>query len=61
MVYILHAALQPMEHNITLEKTFDIFDSYIEDGNTPTDFIKVIMELYKVSGIVKEEDTQKNA
>ena len=60
MVHVLHAALQPLEHNITLEKAFDIFDSYIEDGNTPLDFIKVIIELYKVSGIMKEE-TPKNA
>ena len=63
MVQILHAALQPYEHNITLEKAYDIFDSYIEDGNTPIDFIKVIIELYKVSGILKldEEVTAKNA
>lgn len=64
MVVILHAALQSFHHGITLEKAYDIFDSYLEDGNTSVDFIKVIMEIYRVSGIVPketaEEETEKN-
>ena len=55
MVVILHAALQYYHHGITLEKAYDIFDAYLEEGNTSVDFIKVIMEIYKVSGIVPKE------
>ena len=61
MVQILHAALQAYHHNITLDKAYDIFDSYIEDGNTPIDFICVIIEVYKVSGILKVDNNPKNA
>ena len=56
MVVILHASLQAMEHGITLEKAYDIFDEYLADGNTSIDFVKVIMEIYKVSGIVPNTD-----
>jgi hypothetical protein len=58
MVVILHASLQAFEHGINLDKAYDIFDEYLADGNTSIDFVKVIMEIYKASGIVpKGEDT----
>lgn len=60
MVQVLHASLQQYHHGITLNDTYDIFDKYIEDGNSTTDFILVIVEIYKVSGIIKEEATEKN-
>lgn len=56
MVSILHAALQPLNHGITLNDAFDIFDNYIADGNQITDFINVIVDIYKVSGLIKETE-----
>lgn len=55
MVVILHASLQAYEHGINLDKAYDIFDEYLADGNTAVDFVKVIMEIYKASGIVPKE------
>lgn len=60
MVSILHYSLQQYQHNIDVNDAYEIFDKYIEAGNTSVDFIKVIVEVYKVSGIIKE-DTRKNA
>jgi hypothetical protein len=61
MVYILHAALQQYQSNITIENAYDVFDEYLADGHTMTDFLQVIVEVYKVSGIIKvEEETGKN-
>jgi hypothetical protein len=64
MVTVLHASLQAFEHGITLEKAYDIFDTYIEDGNSAVDFAKVILEIYKASGLVPKEvevgDSEKN-
>lgn len=57
MVNILHCSLQQYEHGITLNDAYDIFDNFLADGNSPTDFIKTIVEIYKVSGIIKESDT----
>lgn len=53
MCEILHQALQPYEHGMTLEKTFDIFGDYLADGHTPSDFVTVILEIYKASGLLE--------
>lgn len=56
MVQILHAALQQYEHGITLNDAFDIFDKWLADGNTATDFIPVILEIYKASGLIQGDN-----
>ena len=38
-----------------MEDVYDIYDSFIEDGNTFVDFIPVIMDIYKTSGLIKEQ------
>ena len=62
MVQVLNAALQPMNQGITLDDAYDIFDEYLNDGHIVTDFIAVIAEIYKVSGLIKNsgENTEKN-
>lgn len=55
MVNILFCSLQQYQHSITLDKAFEIFDKYLEDGNSLTDFIPVILEIYKASGLIREE------
>lgn len=64
MVTILHAALQQYNHGTTLNDAYDLFDEYLADGNAMTDFIPVILEIYKASGIVPKdakEVQEKNA
>jgi hypothetical protein len=62
MVCILHASLQQYDHGINLEKAFDIFDKWLDDGHTMTDFIPIILDIYKASGIMagSSEKTEKN-
>ena len=60
MVYVLHASLQQLNHGITLNDAYDIFDTYLADGHTMTDFLPVMIEIYKVSGLIGNEDTEKN-
>lgn len=59
MVYILHAAAQQYEHGITIDDAYDIFDTWLADGHTMTDFLTVIVDLYRVSGLMKAT-TEKN-
>ena len=63
MVQILHYALQEYQHGYSLDDAYDVFDAYITEGNTSTDFIQVIVEVYKVSGIIKKDRVgiEKNA
>lgn len=59
MVHVLHNSLQQFEHGISLNDAYDIFDNYLEEGNKTTDFIAVIVEVYKVSGIISDEKTER--
>jgi hypothetical protein len=54
MVSVLFHAMQQYNHGITLDSAYDIFDAYLDDGHSVTDFISVILEVYKVSGIIKD-------
>lgn len=60
MVSILFCSLQQYQHNISLNDAYDIFDEYLADGNALTDFLNVIIEVYKVSGLIKESSETKN-
>lgn len=61
MVNILYASLQQLNHGISLEDTYNIFETWLEEGNSITDFIPIIIDVYKVSGIIKqEEENEKN-
>jgi hypothetical protein len=62
MVVILHASLQAYEHGISMDKAYEIFDEYLEDGNSTVKFTDVIFEIYKASGIMPKEvgDSEKN-
>ena len=56
MVQILHASLQALEHSISLDKAYDIFDTWLADGHAMTDFIPIIIEIYKASGLIEEKN-----
>lgn len=61
MVAVLHASLQQYHHGISLNDAYDIFDAYIDDGNTVDKFVYVILDIYRESGIIpKEVDAEKN-
>lgn len=53
LVTLLWASLQQYEHGITINNTYDIFDAWLQE-NTITDFMYIIMDMYKVCGLVKE-------
>lgn len=55
MVDILHASLGALNHGINEAGAMDIFDEWIADGHTTTDFVNVILDIYRVSGIVPNE------
>lgn len=55
MVSILHASLQQFHHSIGLNEAYNIFEAWLNDGNSVVDFLPVIIDIYKVSGIIKDE------
>lgn len=64
MVAVLHASLQQYHHGLTMNDAYDIFDAYLADNHTMTDFIPTILDIYTTSGLIKiedGEDAEKNA
>ena len=55
MVAILNASLQQYNHGISLNDAYDIFDTWLADGHATTDFIPIILEIYKASGIIPQD------
>lgn len=61
LVQVLYASLLQLNHGVTLEDAYNIFDAYLEDGHSATDFIAVVLDIYKVSGLIKSDKvTEKN-
>ena len=61
LVAVLWASLQQLNHGISLADAYDIFDAYLADGHVMTDFFNVVIDVYKVSGIIEaEESAEKN-
>ena len=58
MVTILHSSMQQYQHNITLNDAYDIFDAWLADGHSATDFIPVILEIYKASGFIPKDNQE---
>lgn len=57
MVAILWASLQALNHGISLNDAYDIFDAYLEE-NSATDFLPIILEIYKTSGLINNDATE---
>ena len=53
MVSVLFYSLQTFQHGIGMNEAYDIFDKYVET-NSATDFISIILEIYKASGIIRD-------
>lgn len=59
VINTLHASLQALESGYTLEKTYDLFDEYVEKGNTIMDIIPVLMGVFEISGFFKNPQAEK--
>lgn len=51
MVAILHTSLQQYHHGVSMNDAYDIFDAYLADGKSMVDFLPVILDIYRASGI----------
>jgi len=58
LLLIFHAALQKYQHGITIEKVYDIYDAFVEEGHDMTDFMELMIQVLGVSGYMKMENVQ---
>lgn len=59
LVAVLHASLQHFHHGVSMNDAYEIFDAYLEEHSI-TDFIKVVIDIYKTSGLIPESMNEKN-
>lgn len=50
VLLILHASLQKFNHGMTFERVLELYDEYVEEGNSYTDLIPVMVDVFKTSG-----------
>lgn len=55
MVSILHQSLQQYHHGIGINEAYDIFEAWLNDGNSVAEFLTIIIDIYRASGIIKDE------
>lgn len=61
LITILHACLQPYQHNMSLDATYQLFDDFAEEGHNLMDLVPILIEVFQESGLIpKAEDEPKN-
>jgi hypothetical protein len=55
VLLILHSAMQKFHHGIKWEDVLQMYDDYVDEGNTYTDLIPVLVEVFKVSGFFQQD------
>ena len=53
MLMILAASLQQYHHGFDLDKVYDLYNEFVEDGNTMLELIPIIIDVLSVSGYIK--------
>lgn len=58
LILILQAAISSYNHNFSIDKAYELYDEFIDEGHTMVDLIPMIMDVFKVSGFFKEESAK---
>jgi hypothetical protein len=49
-------ALQQYEHGYNMEAVYDLYDEFIEAGNTMMELIPIVIDVLSVSGYIKMDE-----
>ncbi len=58
LMLVFHGMLQSLNHGITLDKAYDIYDKYIDDGHNIADFLMVMVEVFQISGYMPKQPVE---
>lgn len=68
IVAILQCSMRAFEHGKSLEEVYDLYDEYMDKGGSIDALLDLLMEVFKVSGFIpedepeeKDEEAEKNA
>lgn len=54
MIIVLQSMLQCYHHGYNVDKTMDLFDTYVAEGKGMFDLIPIFIEVFKQSGYITE-------
>lgn len=55
---IFHQALVQYQHGISLDDVYDLYDKYLKEGHTYSNFVEQIVELLRDSGMLPNSDEE---
>ncbi len=55
LITMLQASLTAYNHGITIDKTYELYDKFVDEGHTLMDLVPILLDVFKVSGFFKEE------
>ena len=58
MIIMLQVMLQQLQHGITIEKTYDLFDTYVAEGHNMFDLVPIFIEVFQNSGFISAENVE---
>ena len=60
MVNVLYCALLANQDKVTIDKAYNIFDEWLDNGHIIAEFLPIIIELYRSAGLIQKENGEKN-
>lgn len=54
VLIMLQAMLQPYHHGMNMDKVYDLFDKYVDEGHSMFDLIPVFIEVFQESGYISQ-------
>ena len=55
LITMLQASLTAYNHGMTMDKTYELYDKFVDEGHTLMDLVPILLDVFKVSGFFKEE------
>jgi hypothetical protein len=56
VLIMLQSMLTTYHHNMNMEKVFDLFDDYVEDGGSMFDLIPIFVKVFEQSGYMSSSN-----
>lgn len=60
MVKILYASLLAYNPEMTMDKAYDVFDEWLDDGHIIAEFLQIIIQIYRHAGLLEKDKSEKN-
>lgn len=61
IVSVFFISLRPFHPKLKEDQAYELFDKYVEEGNSIMDFVPVLVEIYKTGGLIGDDEEVEEA